>query len=99
MTVSRKEVQHIAKLARLRFSEEEEELLAKDMSTILSYMDKLNQVDTSDVPPMTHVLDLAGVVRDDEVEQRIDHDDALSGAPDADSDYFRVPKVIGQERS
>ncbi len=98
MPVSREKVRYIAKLARLRFSDEEEEVLANDMSTILSYMDKLNQVDTTDVPPMTHVLDLAGVVRKDEVEHRIDHEDALSGAPDADSDYFSVPKVIGQSQ-
>lgn len=95
MAISREEVRHIAKLARLEFTEEEEEVLAGDMSRILDYMDMLNELDTSEVEPMTHVLDLAHVVRTDSVEKRISQEDALKNAPDTDGEYFRVPKVIG----
>lgn len=94
MAISRDEVRHIAKLARLRFSDDGEKQMAEEMGQILGYVDKLNELDTTGIPPMSHVLDIHNVFRKDEVEQRIDHEDALRNAPDADSDYFRVPKVI-----
>jgi aspartyl-tRNA(Asn)/glutamyl-tRNA(Gln) amidotransferase subunit C len=95
MSVSREEVRHIADLARLDFSEEGEEKMADELGDILDYVDKLNELDTSGVPPMSHVLDVTDVSRPDEVESRIDRDQALESAPDTDGTYFRVPKVIG----
>lgn len=94
MAISREEVRHIAQLARLRFSDDDEAQMAEEMGHILDYVDKLKELDTTGVPPMSHVLDIHNVFREDEVEARIDHEDALRNAPDADSDYFRVPKVI-----
>lgn len=94
MAVTVKEVKYIASLARLRFTDEQERRLAGQMSEILDYVEKLNELDTSAVPPMSHVLDLYNVTRKDEVEQRITRDEALENAPDADSEYFRAPKVI-----
>ena len=94
MAISVDEVRYIAMLARLRFSEEEEQHLAEQMSDILAYMEKLNELDTTDVPPMSHVLDLYNVFREDVARQRITPEEGLRNAPDADSDYFRVPKVI-----
>ena len=94
MALSVDDVRYIAALARLRFSEEEEHHLAEQMSEILDYMDKLNELDTTDVSPMSHVLDLYNVFREDAARQRITPEEALRNAPDADSDYFRVPKVI-----
>jgi aspartyl-tRNA(Asn)/glutamyl-tRNA(Gln) amidotransferase subunit C len=95
MSVSREEVRHIADLARLDFSEEGEEKMADELGDILDYVDKLNELDTSGVPPMSHVLDVTDVSRPDDVESRIDRDQALESAPDTDGTYFRVPKVIG----
>jgi aspartyl-tRNA(Asn)/glutamyl-tRNA(Gln) amidotransferase subunit C len=94
MSISTDEVRHIARLARLQFSDDEEEQLAQEMSRILDHMDTLNALDTTGVPPMSHVLDLRNVAREDEVDERIDRDDALQNAPDTDGTYFRVPKVI-----
>lgn len=94
MSISKEDVQYIAALARLRFTEEEQERLADQMSRILDYVDKLGELDTTGVPPMSHVLDLHDVFREDEVEQRISREDALKNAPDADSTYFHVPTVI-----
>jgi len=94
MSVTIDEVRYIAGLARLRFSEEEEKTMAEQMNQILDYMEQLNELDTTDVPPMSHVLDLTNVSRDDRVEQRITREEGLSNAPDVDSAYFRVPKVI-----
>jgi aspartyl-tRNA(Asn)/glutamyl-tRNA(Gln) amidotransferase subunit C len=88
------EVRYIADLARLQFSEAEEERMARELTRILDYIEKLDELDTEDVPPMSHVLDLYDVFRKDVVEQRISHEEALKNAPDADEDYFRVPKVI-----
>lgn len=94
MAISVDEVRYIASLARLEFTEEEERTLAVELSSILDYMAKLNELDTSDVPPMTHVLDLTNVLREDLVNERITREEALRGAPDADGEFFRVPKVI-----
>lgn len=94
MAISVDEVRYIASLARLRFSDEEKRRLAVQMNAMLQYMEKLNELDTTDVPPMSHVLDTQNVYRADEVVQRISHDEALKNAPDADNEYFRVPKVI-----
>ncbi len=94
MAISVEEVRYIAALARLRFSEDQEQRLAQQMSQMLDYVDKLNELDTTGVPPMSHVLDVYNVFRDDVPQQRIAREDALRNAPDADNAYFRVPKVI-----
>ena len=94
MSVSREDVRYIAALARLHVSEEEEARLADELGRILDYMAKLNELDTSGVPPMMHPLDLTNVYREDVVRQRISREEALKNAPDADEAYFRVPRVI-----
>jgi aspartyl-tRNA(Asn)/glutamyl-tRNA(Gln) amidotransferase subunit C len=94
MSVSPDEVRRLARLARLEFSDEEITRLQRELSRVLDYVDKLNEADTSGVPPMSHVLDLTNVVREDRLEARIGRDEALRNAPDTDGTYFRVPKVI-----
>lgn len=94
MALSREEVQHVAQLARLDFSDEEEQRMAAEMSQILDYVEKLDELDTSGVPPMSHVLDVTNVFRDDEIESRIDREQALEPAPETDDGYFQVPQVI-----
>lgn len=94
MRVTIDDVRHIASLARLRFSDDEQQRLADDLSRILDYVEQLDELDTSDVPPMAHVLDAPAAYRPDRAQRRISHDEALANAPDADGDYFRVPKVI-----
>ena len=95
MAITREEVHNLAHLARLSLSGDEEARVAEELSTLLDYVDQLRSLDTSAVPPMTHVLDVYNVTRDDEPVQRISHEEALKPAPDADADHFRVPKVIG----
>ena len=94
MSVSEKEVRYVANLARLQLSEEDVKSLAVDMNKILGYMDLLNELDTSDIAPLEHVIEMDSRLRNDEAKPTISHEDALKNAPDADSDYFRVPKVI-----
>ena len=97
MGLSREDVQHVAQLARLDFSEEEEARLAEEMSRILDYAEKLDELDTSGVPPMSHVLDVTNVFRDDDVESRIEQEQALKPAPETDGPYFRVPQVVEEK--
>ncbi|MFP4228541.1 MAG: Asp-tRNA(Asn)/Glu-tRNA(Gln) amidotransferase subunit GatC [Salinivenus sp.] len=94
MSVSRDDVRHVAELARLSFSDEEEQQMADELSQILDYVEKLNELDTSGVAPMSHVLDVTNVFRPDTVKARIDQADALEPAPDRADAYFRVPKVV-----
>lgn len=94
MSVTREDVDYIANLARLQLSDEETKSLAGDMNQILEYMETLEEVDTSEVEPLEHVIDLEYRLRADKAEEPMSHEDALKNAPDADSDYFRVPKVI-----
>jgi aspartyl-tRNA(Asn)/glutamyl-tRNA(Gln) amidotransferase subunit C len=95
MAITRDDVQHVAQLARLSFSDEEEERMAEEMSQILDHFEKLDELDTSGVPPMSHVLDVTNVFRADEIEERIDQEQALEPAPETDGGYFQVPKVVG----
>jgi len=94
MALSREEVRHVAQLARLDFSDEEEERMADEMSQILDYVEKLDELDTSGVPPMSNVLDVSNVFRTDDIESRIDQEEALEPASETDNGYFQVPQVI-----
>ena len=95
MSVTKKDVHYVANLARLQLSEDEAESLRGDMNKILGYIDTLNELDTSDVEPLEHVMEItATTFREDVAREPLSHDEALKNAPDADSDYFRVPRVI-----
>lgn len=95
MSVTIEQVRHIAKLAKLRFSAEEELEMVDQLNRILSYMDKLNELNTDDVEPLYHLFDPGDAEREDVVEERITHQEAMKNAPDTDGTFFRVPKVIG----
>jgi aspartyl-tRNA(Asn)/glutamyl-tRNA(Gln) amidotransferase subunit C len=94
MKLSKEEVEHVAKLSRLAVSEEEKESFSRQLSEILTYIGKLNELDTSKVEPTSHVLDLSNVFRDDVVRESLSAADALANAPDRENDHFRVPKII-----
>lgn len=92
--ISLEDVDYVARLARLSFTPEEKEQMVRDLSSILDYMRQMDELDTSDVPPMAHVLDRVDVFRPDARMARITHEQALSNAPDTDGEHFRVPTVI-----
>lgn len=95
MSVSKEEVYYVANLARLQLEEKEAQGLQKDMNNILNYIETLNELDTSGVEPLEHVTEVTSSnFRKDEAKEPLSHEDALKNAPDADSDYFRVPRVI-----
>jgi aspartyl-tRNA(Asn)/glutamyl-tRNA(Gln) amidotransferase subunit C len=92
--ISKEEIEHIASLARLSLTEKEKELFGSQLSSILDYMEKLNELDTRNVEPTSHVLPLSNVVRDDIPGPSIPREDALMNAPDHTEKFFRVPKII-----
>jgi aspartyl-tRNA(Asn)/glutamyl-tRNA(Gln) amidotransferase subunit C len=94
MKLSKEEVEHVAKLARLAVSEDEKEVFSRQLSEILTYVGKLNELDTSKVEPTSHVLDLSNVFRDDAVRESLPPADVLANAPDRENNHFRVPKII-----
>jgi aspartyl-tRNA(Asn)/glutamyl-tRNA(Gln) amidotransferase subunit C len=110
MKVTDKDVAYVADLANLELTEEERKGMLRDLNSILEYVDRLNELDTSDVPPMAQVSDRYGV---DETKQgsarfayasrkdileglrkSLPQKEALANAPDGDEEFFRVPKVI-----
>jgi aspartyl-tRNA(Asn)/glutamyl-tRNA(Gln) amidotransferase subunit C len=94
MKLTRADVQRVATLARFRLSAEEETNLTAQLDSILLYMDKLNELDTSQVPPFTHAVDIVNRFRDDEVTNQPDTDALLANAPEKDETFFKVPKII-----
>lgn len=94
MSVTIKDVEHIAKLAKLEFSEAEKEKFTHQFNDILKYMEQLNSVDTTNVEPLSQVIDLQNVFRDDVVKPSISTEEALKNAPDKTGEHFKVPKVI-----
>ena len=94
MAVTIEDVRKVAHLARLSFSPEEEARLAEDLSRILEYAQKLNELDTEGVPPTSHVLPIHNVFREDVVTPSLPQDKLLANAPSRWRGFFRVPKVI-----
>ena len=94
MKIDNDTVDKIAHLARLEFENEAKEEIKKDMNNMLGFIDKLNELDTSNVEPLIYMSDEVNVLREDEVKHEITQDEALKNAPKHDSDYFKVPKVI-----
>lgn len=94
MSVTQKDVDHVARLAHLSFTDREKQRLTAELNTILSYMDQLNGLDTENVEPLAHVIELANVFRADVRTQGLTTDEALQNAPGRSDDFFTVPKVI-----
>jgi len=90
-------VRHVAHLARLKLSDEQLAQYGAQLSRIVDYVELLEEVDTSDVPPTAHPLDITNVMREDTIDEPLPTDRALLNAPDHDDTYFRVPKVLDQD--
>lgn len=95
MKITDEVVDHIAHLARLEFEGEKKVQINADMERILDFMDKLQEVNTDNVEPLIFMSDEVNVLREDVAKETLTQDEALSNAPKKDSDYFRIPKVLG----
>jgi aspartyl-tRNA(Asn)/glutamyl-tRNA(Gln) amidotransferase subunit C len=94
MEIDRPLLDKIAHLARLEFDEKDAERMMADMTAIVRWVEKLSEVDTTGVEPLTTMSGEINTLRDDVVGPHLDHDRALQNAPAKDDTYFRVPKVI-----
>ena len=92
--ISLEQVRHVARLARLELSPDDEQRLRADMDEMLAYVDKLNELDTQNVAPTTQVGEAGTPMRDDEVTNRPAAEAMLANAPSRERGYFKVPKII-----
>ncbi len=94
MKISIAEVEKVAKLARLRLTEEQKRLFTEQIDQILFYMEKLNEIDTKEIEPTYHATKAYNVFREDKVVPSLEKDKVFQNAPDASGGSFRVPRVI-----
>ena len=94
MKIDKQDVEKVALLSRLEFSESELETFTGQLNAMLDYAEMMENLDVADVKPTAHVLPLQNVLRKDEVRPSLDHDLALSNAPEAEDGYFKVPKIV-----
>jgi aspartyl-tRNA(Asn)/glutamyl-tRNA(Gln) amidotransferase subunit C len=87
-------VNRLAELAKLEFDDASREEIKQDLSKILSLVEKLQELDTDNVEPLIYLTEETNVLRDDKAERNYPKEEALKNAPDKDSDYFKVPKVL-----
>jgi aspartyl-tRNA(Asn)/glutamyl-tRNA(Gln) amidotransferase subunit C len=94
MKIDKETLQKIAHLARLEFDEKDAEKMMQDMTNMVNFVEKLNEVDTTGIEPLTTMSHEINALREDEVKPHLNHEEALKNAPKKDTDYFRVPKVL-----
>lgn len=93
MALTRSQVEHVARLARLSLSEAEKEAFTEQLSRILEHVESLGRLDTTDVPPTYNAVALQNVLREDEPHVSLDREKVLSQAPEAEAGCFKVPKI------
>jgi len=92
--ISSKEVKKIAKLAKLKLTDDEITLYSSQMSQIINYISQLNKVDTSNIDPLSNVIDNNNVIREDKIKESLDKSISLKNAPQSDGEFILVPKII-----
>ncbi|HHY46109.1 MAG TPA: Asp-tRNA(Asn)/Glu-tRNA(Gln) amidotransferase subunit GatC [Firmicutes bacterium] len=95
--MSRRDVEHVANLARLELDEGEKESFTRQLASIIEYADKLKQLDTDQVSPTAHPMPLRNVFREDEVRPSLPVEEALKNAPDRSGSFFKVPRIMETE--
>lgn len=95
MKISKEEVLNVAKLARLELDESLADKLSIQVGNILEYIETLNTVDTTDVPPTTHAISLTNAFREDVVKEQTGTENAIANAPESEDGCFVVPKIVG----
>ena len=95
-SLTRAEVEHVARLARLALTDEEVDALTTELAAILEYAAEVSALDTAGVPPTAHPLPLVNVFRADVARPGLDRDEVLAAAPEAEDGRFRVPRILGE---
>ncbi len=92
--ITKEQVEHVAKLARLNLTEAEKERLTGEMENIIAFADKLNELDTSGIEPTAHVIPMQNVFREDVVKPSFDREKILANAPSQEDGCYKVPKIV-----
>ncbi len=93
--ISEETIRHVARLARIELTDDEAAGLVAQFATILAYFDKLNELDTANVEPLTRAVELHSVMAEDRPAPGLSTEEALAAAPERDGSFFKVPKVLG----
>ena len=96
MKIDKALIDKISSLAKLEFNDEKKEKMVSDMKKIISFVEKLNEVDTKGVDPLIYINEDINILREDKVGSHSSKTNALKNAPEKDSDYFKVPKVLNK---
>ncbi len=94
MKITREEIEHVAHLSRLNLSEDELEKMTHQLDNILSYIDKLNELDTQSIEPTTHAFSISNAFRDDEVKNSLSQEESLKNCKKKSDEAFIVPRII-----
>jgi aspartyl-tRNA(Asn)/glutamyl-tRNA(Gln) amidotransferase subunit C len=94
MSLSKAEVEHVARLARLGLTEAEKEEFTWQLNEIITFVEKLKELDTTGIEPTAHAIPIQNVFRADEIKPSLDPEQALANAPDRINDFFKVPKLL-----
>ncbi|MBW4555409.1 MAG: Asp-tRNA(Asn)/Glu-tRNA(Gln) amidotransferase subunit GatC [Trichormus sp. ATA11-4-KO1] len=97
--IDREQVRKVALLARLELTPEEEEQFTTQLGSILDYIEQLNAVDVSDVPPTTRAIDVSNVTREDKLQPYPEREAILNSAPEQENEFFKVPKILNSEEN
>ena len=92
--ITMRDVEHVARLSRLALTDQEKDRMRRELDGILSYIDKLRALDTTNVPPTSHAVPMTNVMREDEPRPSLAQDLMLANAPERSGEFFRVPKII-----
>ncbi len=92
--ITKEQVEHVAHLARLEVTEEEVEMFTNHLDAIIQYAEQLNELDTENIKPTTHVLDIKNVLRKDEVGETTTHEEMMKNAPDSEDGQIKVPAIL-----
>ena len=87
------DVEHVAKLARLEITDEEKVKFSKQLGDVLKYVEQMNEVDTTNVEPLSHVVDFNNVMREDEIHYDCSKEELMMNAPEEENGFFKVPKI------
>lgn len=94
MKITKEQVLHVADLARLKLTEEEQEQMTKDLESIINFADELNKLDIENINPTAHVIPIQNVFRKDEAKQSFDREELLKNAPNSQNGCYSVPKIV-----
>lgn len=92
--ITKEQVEHVAHLARLEVTEEEVEMFTNHLDSIIQYAEQLKELDTENIKPTTHVLDIKNVLRKDEVGETTTHEEMMKNAPDSEDVQIKVPAIL-----